>query len=336
MPINVTIQSARLPPIARPLSIFTQIPQKPCHTHSLTPSPPPSLLHDRCLVSGSNRQVALTCPQVKPSAPFHNRAFAPFLVLTTQTHHRFVASERDASRVRIAPPTALSAKHTLSVSDANTLKNCGIQSYACPKRPERDREQPHPQLPTARKHPNPQLVVSGPQQNDTDADADDFSRCLKISASLTRHPAKHSAHPSRLFNPDRDPIPMRRTAESDAMSDAGASSSYVSRSAPKASPPPRAVPLLSSIIGKMIPFASCFAANQRRHPNLLANTSLLHPPLPTPTPWRPLPSRSPPPQTDRLRLPLSFDRKSNPADNGSTNVFALQLKKLYRAITDLE
>ncbi|KAK7008366.1 hypothetical protein R3P38DRAFT_2791175 [Favolaschia claudopus] len=47
------------------------------------------------------------------------------------------------------------------------------------------------------------------------------------------------------------------------MSDAEASSSYVSRSAPKASPPPpHAIPLLvsSSIIGKMIPFASCFAA----------------------------------------------------------------------------
>ncbi|KAK7033839.1 hypothetical protein R3P38DRAFT_3178417 [Favolaschia claudopus] len=52
----------------------------------------------------------------------------------------------------------------------------------------------------------------------TDADVDDFSRRLKISASPTRHSAKHSAHPCRLLNPDRDPIPMR--------------------SAPKASPSP--------------------------------------------------------------------------------------------------
>ncbi|KAK7023722.1 PINc domain-containing protein [Favolaschia claudopus] len=206
------------------------------------------------------------------------------------------------------------------------------------ERPERDRERPQPQPPTARKHPNPQLVVSGPQQNDTDADADDFSRRLKISASPTRHPAKHSAHPSRLFNPDRDPIPMRRTAEPDAMSDAEASSSYVSRSAPKASPPPsrdtagrqlfdhrKDDPVRFVLRGKPPPTPKSSgeyvsASSTSSYANSMASSTFT------------LSST-----TDGSSASSAlFDRKSNPADNGSTNVFALQLKKLYRAITDLE
>lgn len=202
------------------------------------------------------------------------------------------------------------------------------------ERPERERERPQPQLPVSRKHPNPQLVVSG----DPDADADDFSRRLKISASPTRHPAKHSAQPSRLFNPDRDPIPMRRTAEPDAMSDA-ASSSYVSRGAAKASPPPpretagrqlfdhrKDDPVRFVLRGKPPPTPKSSgeyvsASSTSSYANSMASSTFT------------LSST-----TDGSSASSAlFDRKSNPAgDDRSTNVFAIQLKKLYRAITDLE
>ncbi|KAF8212466.1 hypothetical protein K438DRAFT_1958196 [Mycena galopus ATCC 62051] len=202
------------------------------------------------------------------------------------------------------------------------------------ERPDRERERPQPQPPASRKHPNPQLVVSGPH---ADADAEDFSRRLKISASPVRHPAKHSAQPSRLFNPDRDPIPMRRTAEPDAMSDA-ASSSYVSRAAKASPPPPRETagrqlfdhrkddPVRFVLRSKPTPTPKSSgeyvsASSTSSYANSMASSTFT------------LSST-----TDGSSASSAlFDRKSNPAgDDRSTNVFAIQLKKLYRAITDLE
>ncbi|KAF7359539.1 PINc domain-containing protein [Mycena sanguinolenta] len=203
---------------------------------------------------------------------------------------------------------------------------------------ERERERPQPQPPASRKHhhQNPQLVVSGPH-TDADADADEFSR-LKISSSPVRNPTKHSAQPSRLFNPDRDPIPMRRTAEPEAMSDA-ASSSYVSRGAAKASPPPprettgrqlfdhrKDDPVRFVLRGKPTPTPKSSgeyvsASSTSSYANSMASSTFT------------LSST-----TDGSSASSAlFDRKSNPAaDDRSTNVFAIQLKKLYRAITDLE
>ncbi|KDR73471.1 hypothetical protein GALMADRAFT_71996 [Galerina marginata CBS 339.88] len=82
--------------------------------------------------------------------------------------------------------------------------------------------------PPTRRHPSPH-----------DADPDDFSRRLKISSSPSpRPPPVHKPVPaSKLFNPNTDPIPMRRTAEPESMSD-GTGSSYVhvSRAAPTTAP----------------------------------------------------------------------------------------------------
>ncbi|KAF8911941.1 hypothetical protein CPB84DRAFT_1812127 [Gymnopilus junonius] len=99
-------------------------------------------------------------------------------------------------------------------------------------RPERDRMPPsssatklapaHPP-PSPRRHPA------------QDADHEDFSRRLKISSSPRPQQAHKSAVSSKLFNPDTDPIPMRRTAEPEAMSDA-TGSSYVHVSRPAAPP----------------------------------------------------------------------------------------------------
>ncbi|KAJ7721075.1 hypothetical protein DFH07DRAFT_1008258 [Mycena maculata] len=182
-----------------------------------------------------------------------------------------------------------------------------------------------PQPPATRKQP--QLLVS-----DTDADADDFSRRLKISASPTRHPAKQTAQPTRLFNPDRDPIPMRRTQEPDTISDAASSP-------PRAhSPPPRESsarqlfdhrkddPVRFVLRGKPPPTPKSSgeyvsASSTSSYANSMASSTFT------------LSST-----TDGSSASSAlFDRKSHPgADDRGTNVFAIQLKKLYRAITDLE
>ncbi|KAJ7172704.1 hypothetical protein C8R46DRAFT_1086975 [Mycena filopes] len=202
-------------------------------------------------------------------------------------------------------------------------------------RPDRERDRPQPQPTASRKHAHPQLVVSGPH-TDSDADADDFSRRLKISSSPTRHPAKQTAQPTRLFNPDRDPIPMRRTAEPDTMSDA-ASSSYVSRGAAQASPPPprdatgrqlfdhrKDDPVRFVLRGKPTSKSSgeyVSASSTSSYANSMASSNFT------------LSST-----TDGSSASSAlFDRKSHPnGDDRGTNVFAIQLKKLYRAITDLE
>ncbi|KAF7304708.1 PINc domain-containing protein [Mycena kentingensis (nom. inval.)] len=198
----------------------------------------------------------------------------------------------------------------------------------------RTRDRPPQQ---SRKQPNSQLVVSAPNADSDTADADDFSRRLNISSSPTRHPAKPSAQPTtRLFNPDRDPIPMRRTAEPENMSDA-ASSSYVSRGAVKSSPPRdnagrqlfdhrKDDPVRFVLRGKPGPTpkssgeyvsassTSSYAASMASSNFTLSST------------------------TDGSSASSSlFDRKSHPnGEERSSNVFAIQLKKLYRAITELE
>ncbi|KAJ6546460.1 hypothetical protein DFH09DRAFT_1171098 [Mycena vulgaris] len=233
--------------------------------------------------------------------------------------------ERDAMPPRDPQPTNIDerlimARRRAAKTDATRTRD----------RPDRERDRPQPQPPAPRKHP--QLVVS-----DTDADADDFSRRLKISASPTRHPAKQSAQPTRLFNPDRDPIPMRRTAEPDAMSDA-ASDSYAPRGASPAAPRPRDTtgrqlfdhrkddPVRFVLRGKPTPTPKSSgeyvsASSTSSYANSMASSTFT------------LSST-----TDGSSASSAlFDRRSHPAgDDRGTNVFAIQLKKLYRAITDLE
>ncbi|KAJ7602470.1 hypothetical protein FB45DRAFT_1072964 [Roridomyces roridus] len=185
--------------------------------------------------------------------------------------------------------------------------------------------------PAARR--NPQLVVQ-----DGDAAADDFSRRLKISASPTRHPARQAGPQTRLFNPDRDPIPMRRTQEPDQMSDA-ASSSYAPRPSPSKTPAqPRDSsgrqlfdhrkddPVRFVLRGKPPPTPKSSgeyvsASSTSSYANSMASSNFT------------LSST-----TDGSSASSAlFDRKSNPQGSESNNnVFAHQLKKLYRAITDLE
>jgi hypothetical protein len=165
---------------------------------------------------------------------------------------------------------------------------------------------------------------------------EDFRR-LKISNTNT--PSS-----SKLFNPERDPIPtFRRTAEPEAMSDT-ASSSYVSRSQsrptgnhhqlfdhrkddpvrfsvlarPGASPSRRPPTPKSSGEWVSGSSASSYAASQASSSFTLSST------------------------TDGSSASSAiFDGrggqgKPTPSEEAGNNVFAVQLKKLYRAITTLE
>ncbi|KAJ7063093.1 hypothetical protein C8F01DRAFT_1209464 [Mycena amicta] len=227
-------------------------------------------------------------PEVRPSRKGRERDAVPKELQPTNIDHQLIMAKRRAAKV-----------------DATRT---------------RDRPPPQP-----RKQPNPQLVVSG--ESDT-ADADDFSRRLHISSSPTRSPVKQAVQPTRLFNPDRDPIPMRRTAEPENMSDA-AGSSYASppresagrqlfdhrkdpvRFVARGKPPPTPKSSAEYVSASS---TSSYAASMASSTFTLSST------------------------TDGSSASSAlFDRKSNPnGDERGTNVFAIQLKKLYRAITDLE
>lgn len=154
------------------------------------------------------------------------------------------------------------------------------------------------------------------------------------------HSAKApSAQPTRLFNPDRDPIPMRRTAEPDAMSDA-ASSSYVARGSAAGANPAhqrdatgrqlfdhrKDDPVRFVLRGRPTPTSKSSAeyvsaSSTSSYANSMASSNFT------------LSST-----TDGSSASSAlFDRKSHPnGDDRGTNVFAIQLKKIYRHITDLE
>ncbi|KAK1222785.1 hypothetical protein PQX77_014353 [Marasmius sp. AFHP31] len=188
-----------------------------------------------------------------------------------------------------------------------------------------------------RQHAAPQVIIQRPT---AEADPEDFSRRLNISTHSSpraaHSPSKSNPH-SKLFNPDRDPIPtMRRTAEPDAMSDTPSGG----RPTRDSDAPTRQLfdhrkdnPMRFSVLGRPnqqsqrpIPTpkssgeyisassTSSYAASQVSSTFTLSST------------------------TDGSSASSAlFDRGDKPHDESSgTNVFALQLKKLYRAITSME
>ncbi|KAI0029640.1 hypothetical protein K488DRAFT_35566, partial [Vararia minispora EC-137] len=174
-----------------------------------------------------------------------------------------------------------------------------------------------PRKPTPQQAPH--VVVSS--ANDA-PNADDFSRRLHISSSPRQHTAR--AQGKTLFNPNTDPIPMRRTQEPDAMSES-TGSSYARAPAQRQlfdhkrddpvrfnarSKPPVPTPRSS---GDYISSASSYYT-----PSIASSSFTL--------------SSS---TTEGSSDPSSiFD--SNRAEPKPSNVFTVQLKKLYRDITSLE
>ncbi|KAF8448043.1 hypothetical protein L210DRAFT_3441767 [Boletus edulis BED1] len=165
-----------------------------------------------------------------------------------------------------------------------------------------------------------------------EADPDEFIRRLKISPpSRAQQPSKQ--HHNKLYNPDTDPIPPRRTHDTEPVSDA-TSSSYLPR---KSAPPHQRLfdhrkddPVRFSVLAK--------PSNGSR---------------PTSTP-KPSPDQFSASSTSSYAHSIassSFTLSSGTTDNSSAssalfdtrpreepgnNAFAVQLKKLYRSISALE
>ncbi|PIL23779.1 hypothetical protein GSI_13529 [Ganoderma sinense ZZ0214-1] len=217
--------------------------------------------------------------------------------------------------------------------------------------------------------PSPDIIVSEASPSHLEADADDFSRRLKISPHSPRaahaRPAANGS-PGKLYNPNTDPI--RRsviTAEPDAMSDAASSSHS-----------PRAMParvLQSAQASRGVGDSHRQLFDPRKHnPVLFSNQSRHHAPTaavssppnagrPTPTPkssgdWVSASSTSSvsyaqstissnftlSSATDSSSASSALFDSSNPAGRrsedsaSSANAFSRKLKEVYRTISGLE
>ena len=201
---------------------------------------------------------------------------------------------------------------------------------------------PPRQSPTSpRRHASPHVVVSRPTQ---DADHEDFSRRLKISSSPSPRPSQSiNSHKTRkLFNPDTDPIPMRRTADPESVSESIST--------------PRAPPSSSNHRDERGNAARQLFDHRKDDPvrfSVMARPQVSVPGRPSPTPKSSgdYVSAS---STSSYAASISssaftlssttdgsstssalFDGRQNQEQAGNS-IFSVQLKKLYREITNLE
>ncbi|GLB35314.1 putative est1 DNA/RNA binding domain [Lyophyllum shimeji] len=192
--------------------------------------------------------------------------------------------------------------------------------------------------PTAARSPRPPVP---PRRNVPEADHDEFSRRLKISSS----PAPQPKSSPKLFNPQADPIPLRRTAEPEAMSDA-TSSSYL----PRPHPSPNAN---ARERDRDAPSRQLF---DHRKDDPVRFSVLARPPRDRPTPVPKSSADFSASSTSSYSVSSSaftlssttdgssassalFDRPGGSGgrgEDGGNNVLSAQLKKLYRDITHLE
>ncbi|KAG7092251.1 hypothetical protein E1B28_008616 [Marasmius oreades] len=207
------------------------------------------------------------------------------------------------------------------------------------ERPSGEKPSRPPSVPTQQQRLSPKRPHQVIIQRPSDADAEDFSR-LNISSHSSSRPVQSSTQSnphSKLYNPDRDPIPtMRRTAEPESMSQTASNGrptrdtegsmkqlfdhrkdnpvrfSVLARPQQHGQRP---VPTPKSS-GEYISASSTssYAASQVSSTFTLSST------------------------TDGSSVPSAlFDRQDKPHEESSgTNAFAQQLKRLYRTITILE
>ena len=202
--------------------------------------------------------------------------------------------------------------------------------------------------PSPPRRPQPSSGQSPPAVliNRAEPDSNEFSRVLKLSP--TPKPPQHSQHPpvfkqqqqqqqqGKLFNPDTDPIPMRRTAEPEASSES-AGSSYAPRQPAEASRHSRDASQHRQLFDPRKHDAMSFSAAQARKPapkssgDYASVSSVSSYAQSVVSSNFTLSSGT----TDGSSAPSSiFDHK--PRDEPKTNAFSNQLKKLYRDISHLE
>ena len=247
------------------------------------------------------------------------------------------------------------------------VRALGLLFYSSPPRsrgkPERDRERERPQAPqlppassTSRADRSLGLLPTAAALKSTpvsprrstrvaDADHEEFSRRLKISNPPTPRPPLSHAKPaasSKLFNPDTDPIPMRRTTEPESVADG----LFVPRPSGSAATPhrdDRAGPqrqLFDHRKDDPVKFSASARSPQPSQPRLsqatrssgdhvsAASTSSYAPSVAS--------SLTLSSTTDSSASSALFDTSSQTHEQTSSNAFSMQLKLLYREITSLE
>ncbi|KAI5124523.1 hypothetical protein M0805_003047 [Coniferiporia weirii] len=187
--------------------------------------------------------------------------------------------------------------------------------------------------------PAPQVVVSRSTLLDN---PDEFHRRRKPTNTSPRalhSSAHHSKAQSKLFNPDVDPVPMRRTAEPEVISDNG-SSSYAPR---KAQPSPER----GARHGRLFDYRK---DDPVRFHVLKPTSANGNRPTPTPKSSGDYVSASSTSSyahsitSSNFTLNSTTDGSSassalfdeQPREHASSSAFAQQLKKLYRGISTLE
>jgi protein SMG6 len=194
---------------------------------------------------------------------------------------------------------------------------------------------PTPQSPQRSPRPQPSI----PRRTPAEADHDDFSRRLKISSS----PAPHNKS-SKLFNPDSDPIPVRKHSDPDTASDPP-TSPYLPRPTPPASlqqrdAHPRQLfdhrkddPVRFSVLAR--PHRDRPTSNSKSSGDYISASSTSSCANSISSSTFTLSSTT----DDSSASSALFDRhgaSGSRGDEGSNNVFSIQLKRLYRDITNLE
>ncbi|KAH8117438.1 hypothetical protein DFH11DRAFT_1817087 [Phellopilus nigrolimitatus] len=186
----------------------------------------------------------------------------------------------------------------------------------------------------------PQVIVSRSDLVDT---PDDFHRRRRPVNTSPRVPHSSAHHPKsqgKLFNPDVDPLPIRRTAEPEAISDNG-SSSYAPRNALPS-------PDRGANHGRLFDYRKDDPV--RFHVLARPNPGNGNRPTPTPKSSGEYVSASSTSSyahsitSSNFTLNSTTDGSSassalfdeQPREHASSSAFAQQLKKLYRAISNLE
>lgn len=196
-----------------------------------------------------------------------------------------------------------------------------------------------PRISAANASPRKSQALSNAVLARTEADPDDFSRRLQISGSPRTQQQSRQAQTGKLYNPDTDPIPIRRAVEPEAISDAG--SSYPPRSAPTPAPhrdPPahqrlfdhrKDDPVRFSVLAR--PSAGKAAVSKPSGDLVSASSTSSYAPSMTSSSFT-LSSGT----TDNSSASSALFEGRPPREDPANNAFAIQLKKLYRTISTLE
>lgn len=192
----------------------------------------------------------------------------------------------------------------------------------------------------------PQLVISRTEQLDT-INPDEFQRRRRPAATSPRnnHATAHYTPrgQGRLYNPDSDPVPMRRTAEPETISDTG-SSSYAPRNTSS---------MAAAVTERGVHHGRLFD-HRKDDPvkfHALRGAPSGNRPVPTPKSSGDYVSASSTSSYAHSITSSSFTLNSTtdgssassalfdgeqPREHASSSAFAQQLKKLYRGISNLE